>query len=93
MASILGIVAEVLREGAERGRFREVDPLVTHMMVAGGTFFLIAGAPIRKKMRKVRGLKADFDEPSPEQLPELLSSLIINGLAARADGGTKRGRR
>lgn len=83
MATILGIVADVLRHGSELGRFREVDPLVTHMMVAGGTFFLIAGTPIRKKMRKIAGTKASPDEPSAEQLPGLIASLVINGLAAR----------
>ncbi len=84
MASLLGVVADVLRHGAEEGSFRIVDPLVTHMMVAGSTFFLIAGAPLRSRMRAIAGTKAVSRETTPAALSDLIASLIIDGLSSRS---------
>jgi TetR/AcrR family transcriptional regulator len=93
MAMVLGIVAGVLRDGTERGEFRQVDPLVTHMIVAGGTFFLAAGAPIRQRMRTI--LQAEpgvFVEPAADELPDMIASLVIDGLEARPKPNARKGK-
>lgn len=87
MAGILGIVAEVFRYGAERGEFREVDPIITHIAVVGGMFFLMAGTPLRRRIRKLVGPPAPSEEPGAEALPETVASLILDGL--RAKGGNR----
>ncbi len=93
MAALLGIVADVLRHGASEGKFRVVDPLVTHMMVAGSTFFLIAGTPLRTRMRKLAGSESVSPEPSPGALSDLVASLMIDGLVSKAEAGRAKSRK
>ncbi|MCA1734225.1 MAG: TetR/AcrR family transcriptional regulator [Acidobacteria bacterium] len=51
MRKVFGVLAEILGAGIAGGSFRPIDPVVTHMLVAGGVLVLSAGAPIHRGSR------------------------------------------
>lgn len=77
MRTVFGVIGEVLNKGIAAGTFRDVDPVVTHMLVAGGVLVLIAGTPIRQR---VRGSRKD------ERIPDEVAALLLEGLRARTGG-------
>lgn len=71
----------ILKEGTHTGAFRPVDPLTTHMMIAGMVMLLVAGAPLRARLRARDGATVDVQaERSPEALAESVYELVIDGL-------------
>jgi TetR/AcrR family transcriptional regulator len=81
IAEVFGTVGQVLQEGAAAGRFREVDPVITHMMIGGSVFLLVAGAPLRQRIRALKGAKLKGGrESTPEALADQLFEMMLNGL-------------
>lgn len=75
MRSVFAVIGEDLAAGMATGSFREVDPVITHMLVAGGVLVLIAGTPIR---RRVRGaVRRD------EKIPDEVATLLLEGIRQR----------
>ncbi len=82
MRTVFGVIGDALREGIEAGTFREVDPVTTHMLVAGGVLVLIAGTPIRQRVRGASRAEA---------IPEDVASLLLEGI--RRPSSATRGRK
>ena len=84
IGSLFAGIASVLREGHDRGVFRETDPVLTHMITAGSMMLLIAGAPIRQRIRALPQFAGlPFAEQEPSAMATLLADLLLNGLSAR----------
>ena len=82
IAGVFGHMASILDDGARKKRFRRVDPVVTHMLFAGGLFVLLAASPIRKRLRNLFVPDSPASrEPPPEELPGLVADLILNGVS------------
>jgi hypothetical protein len=54
MVGLFQVVREVLEAGRRTGEFREVDPLLTHLMVVGSAMTYVANKPIRDRIRRMR---------------------------------------
>lgn len=81
MAEVFRTVGMILRDGARAGAFREVDPVITHMLIAGSVFLLVAGAPLRKRLRALKGIGGPaFREGSTRELADALAELFLSGL-------------
>lgn len=81
IAEVFRTVGTVLRDGARAGVFREVDPVITHMLIAGSVFLLVAGAPLRRRLRALKGIGGRaFREGSSRELAEELAELLLSGL-------------
>lgn len=80
MRTVFGVIGDALRDGTGAGTFREVDPVTTHMLVAGGVLVLIAGTPIRQR---VRGASRE------ETIPEAVASLLLEGIRRPSAGGPR----
>lgn len=89
VAGIFQFVGKVLDQGRESGAFREVDPVITHMILVGSMLFLVAGTPIRTRIRSLTGgaARKAFKEPAPEDLAAHLSGLLLDGLRPAAPAG------
>ncbi len=87
MAEVFRTVGAILRQGTEEGVFRSVDPVITHMLIAGSVFLLIAGAPLRRRIRDLKGIGGKaFREGSPRELANELAELLISGLKVPSRG-------
>lgn len=81
IAEVFRTVGTVLRDGARAGVFREVDPVITHMLIAGSVFLLVAGAPLRRRLRALKGIGGRaFREGSSRELADELAELLLSGL-------------
>jgi TetR/AcrR family transcriptional regulator len=74
MRKVFGVLGEILGAGVAAGTFRANDPVITHMLIAGGVLVLSAGAPIR---RRVRGESGEREETA---IPEQVASIFLEGL-------------
>ncbi|MFN2441827.1 MAG: TetR/AcrR family transcriptional regulator [Thermoanaerobaculia bacterium] len=74
MRRVFGVIGEILGAGVAAGTFRPTDPVVAHMLIAGGVLVLSAGAPIR---RRVRGESGGRDEGA---VPDVVASLLLDGI-------------
>ncbi|HEY0590748.1 MAG TPA: hypothetical protein VGF40_03200, partial [Thermoanaerobaculia bacterium] len=81
MRTVFGVIGEILGGGIAAGTFRDVDPVTTHMLVAGGVLVLIAGTPIRQR---VRGSRKD------ERIPDEVAALLLDGLRAPGRGAARK---
>jgi AcrR family transcriptional regulator len=86
MAEVFSTVGAILAEGKEQREFREVDPVITHMIIGGSIFLLVAGAPIRRRIRALKGARRRDEEP-PREIAGQFADLLLDGLRA---GGRKR---
>lgn len=77
---VFSTVGAILREGVSTGVFRKVDPVLTHMMAAGGLLFLTAGTPLRERIRAELDGEGAEQEKSSEQLADQVSAMLLDGL-------------
>ena len=81
MAEVFRTVGGILKDGAEDKAFREVDPVITHMLLGGTVFLLVAGAPLRRRIRALKGIGGKaFREGSPRDLANEFVDLLLSGL-------------
>ena len=90
MASVFRLVAGVLDEGMEAGAFRRVDPLLTHVSIIGATMFLVASAPVRRRVLAISGMPDVVH--TPEQIADHVGNLFLQGLEAEEPAAKKRRR-
>jgi TetR/AcrR family transcriptional regulator len=82
LRTVLSAVAELLARGVQEGRFRPVDPLLTHLTIVGALVFFFATTPLRERI--VAETRLPFAVPTPETFVAHLQELIARGLAATA---------
>ncbi|MCA1733340.1 MAG: TetR/AcrR family transcriptional regulator [Acidobacteria bacterium] len=74
MRKVFRVLGEILGAGVAAGTFRPNDPVITHMLIAGGVLVLSAGAPIR---RRIRGESGGLEETA---IPDQVASLFLEGI-------------
>ena len=84
IGGVFRFVKQALEDGLADATFRPVNPLVTHLVIAGSVMFLTASHPIMKRVAELEGI------PSPAQPPEdlcgTLSDLLLEGLRPPCSG-------
>ncbi len=73
---IVGLLISILDEGKEKGVFRDVNPLILHMMVIGGISFLQTTEPIRKKFN----VFTDKDNLSVETIQKEILNILLTAV-------------
>jgi AcrR family transcriptional regulator len=84
MASIIGRIGDIIRQGHQQGVFRDVDPLVLHLMVMGGISYLKASSTIRSKHAEL--LHGVSDTKGVEDVFDMLNrveSIVLGALRAQ----------
>jgi len=54
MTSIFGVVEGILADGQRVGEFRDVDPLLTYLLIMGATMFYVGNQPIRQRVGRMK---------------------------------------
>jgi AcrR family transcriptional regulator len=73
LASIIGLIRSIIRQGYGQGVFKKLDPLVLHLMVLGGISFYRAGIPVRRRYAAQMGENAA--ENGDDHLTHLLQNV------------------
>lgn len=77
IASLAGIVGEIVRQGIEDGTFRPVDPFLTHLSLAGSLIFFFATASFRERA----AAQANLPEARADDYVRHVQELVTRGLA------------
>jgi AcrR family transcriptional regulator len=78
-AAFLRKVATLYVDGAQKGRFRPVDPLSTHLVTVSSLLMLAGSRPLRARMARLTGSEAP-PEQRPGAIAEFFADLILDGL-------------
>ncbi len=82
MRRVLGVfelVREIIAQGVAEGRFRAVDPLLTHLSLMGSLMFFFATAPARERLLAQRRLPVAA--PDNARFVSFMQELIGVGLS------------
>lgn len=80
VAAVFQLVQGIVDQGIREGRFRAVDPLLTHLSLIGALIFFFATAPARERLLE-QGLLSP-PAPAGEDFVRHLQDLLSHGLAA-----------
>lgn len=85
MQSVFQAVRDALEQGTQSGEFRPVDPVATHMFIAGSLLVLLAGGPIRRRIRQLSDVpKTSAADRSPADIASFVCDLVLEGLRTPA---------
>ncbi|UCD89581.1 MAG: TetR/AcrR family transcriptional regulator [Desulfobacterales bacterium] len=73
LASIIGQISGIIKQGHRQGEFKDVDPLVLHLMVMGGISYYKVSHPVRLKYSALMGEYAN--RKSDENVFDLLGKV------------------
>ena len=85
VAGVFGTVRGIIDDGVREGRFRAVDPLLTHLSIMGSLMFFFATGPARERLMGEGRLPGP--PPDGEAFVRHIQDLITLALAAPAAGG------
>ena len=78
----IGLLDSILTQGRASGVFREVSPIVLHLMITGTSLLLKASAPIRERftsLSPVRDIEAHPDfAPAAASLEDLICRAVCS---------------
>ncbi|CAB5081986.1 Transcriptional regulator, AcrR family [Olavius algarvensis associated proteobacterium Delta 3] len=81
LASIIGLVRDVIQEGCSRGEFTDVDPLILHLMVMGGIGYFKTSGPFRRKYSALmEGLSDRTGEAGVVDLIGEIERIVLSAL-------------
>lgn len=81
LASIIGLIRSIIRQGHRQGVFKKLDPLVLHLMVLGGIFFYRASIPVRLRYAAQMGESAAENGDAPlTHLLKKVENIILRAL-------------
>lgn len=81
MGRVVSSLRRILSEGKDEGSLRDVDPILTHLLVVGGLNFLSAGMPLFKKLKANGHMDSEVSmEKSRNEIGRSLADLILSGI-------------
>jgi len=84
--AIVGLTRRLLDEGRERGVFRDLNPLLTHLLLIGGV--IATGAqPLRRKLLDSGLFPIELQPAALSDPAVFLTDVIMNGIKAPTPGG------
>ena len=81
MGRLVEIVGQILKEGREKGVFREAHPFVVHLMIIGSVMLYACGTPIRARVAASTG---HIDDMAFEDAVRHIATIVINGITRTA---------
>jgi TetR/AcrR family transcriptional regulator len=86
MAGVLGVTRTTVAEGRRLGCLRDVNPLLTHLLIVGTVAVMSAGRRLGSRMTE-EGLVAPEEVPSdPDRLAAFVADVLLHGIAAPQGG-------
>jgi len=89
MAAVMHITRSVVEEGRRAGVFREVHPLLAHLLIVSSAMFIMNAQRLRGRLDELGLLPAD----TPTDLlsiADALGDVVLHGIAIEKKSGGKR---
>ena len=85
MARFIATTRQVIEDGRERGVFRrDVEPLVTHILVVGSVFLAANGLRLFDRLEEL-GVEAPADKLQLTDIARSASDIILHGITLQGD--------
>ena len=75
----------VLVEGRNDGSFREVSPLLLHLVIVASAMVLVGGRPLRQRMLR-EGRIPEWATFPEDRIGDLLANILLHGISS---GGSR----
>ncbi|MGV8040895.1 MAG: TetR/AcrR family transcriptional regulator [Thermoanaerobaculaceae bacterium] len=86
MVGVLGITRTIVLEGQATGEFRQIDPLVAHLMIIASTVFIANALRVGERFAAA-GAALPSPLPHPDEIANRITDILLFGIAARPAGG------
>lgn len=86
MVGVLGITRTIVLEGQATGEFRQIDPLVAHLMIIASTVFIANALRVGERFAAA-GAALPSPLPHPDEIARRITDILLFGIAARPAGG------
>lgn len=86
MVGVLGITRTIVLEGQATGEFRQIDPLVAHLMIIASTVFIANALRVGERFAAA-GAALPSPLPHPDEIARRITDILLYGIAARPAGG------
>jgi AcrR family transcriptional regulator len=73
---------QVIGNGQSLGRFRQVEPLLVHLMMVASIMLLTVGRPIRERITEIGPVKSNIPN-DPKQLAAAVADVLLHGVVAK----------
>lgn len=73
---------QVIGEGQSQGRFRQVEPLLVHLMMVASIMLLTVGRPIRERITEIGPVEANIPN-DPKQLAAAVADVLLHGMLTK----------
>jgi len=81
LASIIGLISDVVAQGHKKGDFNNIDPLVLHLMVIGGISYFKTSGPLRHRHATLTGDDTEsIVNDNNEALLRRIEAIIVSAL-------------
>ncbi len=86
LTAVMGITQAIVEEGRRAGLFREVHPLIAHLLLVAGAMFLVNGQYLRARLEG-EGLVPSHVPTDVRSLSGPLVDVILHGISASKCSG------
>lgn len=80
IASVIGVLVGVLKDGEEKGVFVETSPFLVHMMIMGTILFYKKAAPIKERSAWIPEQLKAYDKPIGDHLGEAVAAMVLKAV-------------
>jgi len=82
LASIIGLISDVVAQGCRESDFNRIDPFVLHLMVIGGVSYFKTSDPLRLRYAKLMGKNITIKvDPDGFDLLKEIEAIIVSALS------------
>jgi AcrR family transcriptional regulator len=80
LAGIVGIITDILDEGAEQGIFIKTTPFIVHLMIIGAIVLFKMSTPIRSKYSALSDTLRGLDHHDSKEAAAEMEKLVLNAV-------------
>ena len=89
MAAVMRITRSIVEEGRRAGVFREVHPLLAHLLLVASAMFIMNAQRLRGRLDE-QGLLPSDTPPDLLSIADALADVVLHGIAVEKKSGGKR---
>lgn len=86
MLGIMGMTRQIVMDGQAAGEFRNVDPVLTHLLVVGSVVFFANALRMRERF-EAEGAHFPSVPAEAAAIGDSITDILLYGIAARTAGG------
>jgi TetR/AcrR family transcriptional regulator len=86
MIELMALTRQIVAEGQATGEFRDVDPVLTHLLVVGSVVFFTNALRMRSRF-EAEGASFPGELTEAGEIADRITDILLYGIAARPAGG------